>query len=235
MPKLIDNVMHRTLRALPIFILLAVAGFAADTPLVAEWRKKAEAGDAKFQEIMGECYYDASSSFGVPKDYAEAVKWYRLAAEQGNVFAQYELGRMYHNGTGVPKDYAEAAKWWRLAAEQGNAGAQSNLGVFYANGVGVPKDSAEAVKWYRKAAEQGLAMAQTNLGAMYYDGEGVPKDLVQAHVWWNIAGAKGHEDAKKNLAIVEKKMTDAQKAESMKLVRTLFSKLQLPEGEVSGR
>ena len=29
---------------------------------------------------------------GVPQDYAEAVKWYRLAAEQGDARAQYNLG-----------------------------------------------------------------------------------------------------------------------------------------------
>ncbi len=32
---------------------------------------------------------------GVPQDYAEAVKWYRLAAEQGYAYAQYNLGVMY--------------------------------------------------------------------------------------------------------------------------------------------
>ena len=56
---------------------------------------------------------------GVPQDYAEAVKWYRLAAEQGDADAQYNLGVMYDNGQGVPQDYAEAVKWYRLAAEQG--------------------------------------------------------------------------------------------------------------------
>ena len=58
---------------------------------------------------------------GVPQDYAEAVKWYRLAAEQGYAAAQYNLGVMYDNGQGVPQDYAEAVKWYRLAAEQGDA------------------------------------------------------------------------------------------------------------------
>ena len=58
---------------------------------------------------------------GVPQDYAEAVKWYRLAAEQGDVAAQYNLGIMYDNGDGVPQDYKEAVKWYRLAAEQGDA------------------------------------------------------------------------------------------------------------------
>ena len=56
---------------------------------------------------------------GVPQDYAEAVKWYRLAAEQGDADAQYNLGLMYDNGNGVPQDYKEAVKWYRLAAEQG--------------------------------------------------------------------------------------------------------------------
>ncbi len=56
---------------------------------------------------------------GVPQDYAEAVKWFRLAAEQGNADGQYVLGSMYYKGHGVPQDYAEAVKWYRLAAEQG--------------------------------------------------------------------------------------------------------------------
>ena len=68
---------------------------------------------------------------GVPQDYAEAVKWYRLAAEQGHAKAQYNLGLMYDNGEGVPQDYAEAVKWYRLAAEQGDAAAQTNLGCMY--------------------------------------------------------------------------------------------------------
>jgi len=50
---------------------------------------------------------------------AEAVKLYRKAAEQGNAYAQYNLGFMYGNGEGVPQDYVEAHKWFNLAAAQG--------------------------------------------------------------------------------------------------------------------
>jgi uncharacterized protein len=64
-------------------------------------------------------------------DYAEAVKWFRLAAEQGVAQAQYNLGIIYLNGLGVPQDYAETAQWFRQAAEQGLAQAQYNLGVMY--------------------------------------------------------------------------------------------------------
>ena len=68
---------------------------------------------------------------GVSQDYAEAIKWFRLAAVQGDADAQYSLGRRYYNGEGVAKDYAEAAKWFRLGAEQGHAGAQYALGVMF--------------------------------------------------------------------------------------------------------
>ena len=77
----------------------------------------------------------------MPQDDAEAVRWYRLAAEQGEAIAQNNLGLMYSNGWGVPQDYAEAIRWYRLLAEQGKAGAQNNLGVMYdSNGRGVPQD-----------------------------------------------------------------------------------------------
>ena len=54
--------------------------------------------------------------FRSPQDYAEAVKWYRKAAEQNDATAQYNLGLMYANGRGVPQDYVMAYKWINLAA-----------------------------------------------------------------------------------------------------------------------
>ena len=109
----------------------------------------------------------------MPQDAAEAVRWYRLAAEQGLASAQHNLGFMYANGTGVPQDDAEAARWVRLAAEQGLAVAQFNLGSWYGTGAGVAQDDAEAARWYRLAAEQGDAVAQGGLGFMYANGTGV--------------------------------------------------------------
>ena len=60
-----------------------------------------------------------SNGQGVPQDYAEAVKWYRKAADQGYAAAQTNLGLMYAHGQGVPQDYVEAVKWYRKAADQG--------------------------------------------------------------------------------------------------------------------
>jgi len=55
---------------------------------------------------------------GVPQHDAEAVKWYRMVAEQGIWEAQYNLGLLYFHGEGVPQDYAVAHKWANLAASR---------------------------------------------------------------------------------------------------------------------
>jgi S1-C subfamily serine protease len=138
---------------------------------------------------------------GVPQDDAEAVKWYRKAADQGDAVAQNNLGACYDNGQGVPQDHAAAVRWFRSAAEQGFAGAQYGLGVCYANGRGVPQDDVEAVKWWRKAAEQGDAQAQHNLGCCYANGQGVSQDYVEAVRWYRKAAAQGFADAQANLGV----------------------------------
>ena len=57
----------------------------------------------------------------------EAVKWFKLAAEQGDMYAQYYLGQMYQKGLGVERNDAEAAKWYRIAARKGDRGAKASL------------------------------------------------------------------------------------------------------------
>ena len=100
---------------------------------------------------------------GVPENDAEAVKWYRRAADQGVAYAQYNLGLMYLKGRGVPKNDAEAVKWFRRAADQGYAEAQLNLGVMFANGEGVPENYVEAYRWWILAAAAGIDLARQNL------------------------------------------------------------------------
>ena len=65
-----------------------------------------------------------TQGLGVPQDDNKAVKWYRLAAEQGHAEAQLIVGVMYSNGQGVPQDFKESVKWYSLSAEQKNAKAQ---------------------------------------------------------------------------------------------------------------
>ncbi|MEE8263505.1 MAG: tetratricopeptide repeat protein, partial [Gammaproteobacteria bacterium] len=59
-------------------------------------------------------------------DLAQAAKWYRLAAEQGHLDAQNNLGFMYAQGRGVPQDRVQAYAWLNMAAEGGNETAKMN-------------------------------------------------------------------------------------------------------------
>ena len=61
------------------------------------------------------------------RDFLEAFKWIRLAAEQGHATAQMNLGVFYQNGWGVQQDEAEAERWFRLSAEQGFEPAMKRL------------------------------------------------------------------------------------------------------------
>jgi TPR repeat protein len=59
----------------------------------------------------------------VAQDYAQALNWYRNAAEQGNPDGQFNLASLLEHGQGAAIDISQAVGWYRRAAEQGNTGA----------------------------------------------------------------------------------------------------------------
>ena len=100
------------MRTLGLLLICSTMVFLAgcDEPTI---RSKAEAGDTNLQYNLGVMYAEGKA---LPKDSAEAVKWFRMAAKLGLAEAQTYLGFMYENGEGVAKDSAEAVKWYRKAA-----------------------------------------------------------------------------------------------------------------------
>lgn len=178
---------------LPIQYIWIVNGTrgARDLEVVAAMariRGLAESGDMVAQFQAGIVYRNGR---GVPRDDAEAARWYMKAARQGHPGAQFNLGLMYLAGEGIARSDTEAAQWMRKAAEQGHATAQFNLGAFYTRGQGVDKSASDAERWTRKAAEQGLAPAQVALGDMYDEGRGVPADGVLSAAWYRKAAEQG--------------------------------------------
>ncbi len=76
---------------------------------------------------MGNLGYMYHVGYGMAKNGEEAVKWYKKAADYGNVYALGQLGEMYELGSGVPKDPTEAIKWYKKAADQGHSHAKARL------------------------------------------------------------------------------------------------------------
>ena len=164
-----------------------------------EFLKAAEQGNAGAQYWLGWMYYKGK---GVPKNDAEAARWYREAAKRGDSYAQSNLGVMHYYGQGVPKDYAKAMHWYRKAAKQGDARAQFWLGWMHENGEGVSKNYRKAARWYRKAAEQDDSRAQTTLGWMYRNGKGVSQSNRKAARWYREAAKRGDAYAQSNLGVM---------------------------------
>ena len=75
------------------------------------------------------------------KDYKKATELFTLAANKGNMSAQFNLAITYEYGSGsIKKDYIKAIKFYTLSANQGHSDAQFNLGVIYASGKKVKQD-----------------------------------------------------------------------------------------------
>ena len=123
------------------------------------------------------------SGQGMLRNDAEAIRWYRKAAEQDDAVAQFDRGVMYAKG--VSPDHAEAAIWYRLAADHGLAGAQFDLGMMYAQGQGVSQDYVQAHMWLTLAASQlpALGKYQRNTTVDARDGVAskmTPPQIVEA-------------------------------------------------------
>ncbi|MCE0496526.1 MAG: DUF3592 domain-containing protein [Methylacidiphilales bacterium] len=128
-------------------------------------RADAEKGNAQDQVYVATWYLTGTE--GYPKDPAEAAKWLRKAADQGNADAENMLGQLYAGGKGVDKDLVQAVAWLQKAADQGEPHACASLGYAYEKGLGgLTQDTPTAIAWYRKAGKEPHAQAAlARLGA----------------------------------------------------------------------
>ena len=112
-------------------------------------RQKGAGHDAFAQFSLGVMY---SNGEGVPQDYAEAVRWYRLAADQGDARAQLNLGVKYRNGEGTPQDFVEAHMWANLAASQ-LSGEDRDLAVRHRDDLAAQMTAEQIAEAQRRARE----------------------------------------------------------------------------------
>ena len=135
-------------------------------------------------------------SEGEPKkNKKQARKWYREAAELGNVEAQFNLGViLYHSKLKFNK--VRAVKWFSKAAEQGDYSAHHALGVCYEYGDGININMRKALEHYEIAAKMDNVKAIYKLGRCYEYGYGVNKDIKIAVKYYEKAAELGFEDSK---------------------------------------
>lgn len=147
-----------------LIMLLLCSGVAlaeSTEDFTAEIIKKAKAGDAESQRLLGYMYWLGTED--VDQDDDDAFDWLEQAAEQGDVIAQKAVADFYLLGTGVYRDLEQSFIWMQRAAEQGDAEAQTRLAEYYYAGRGVTQDIPKTVEWLRKAMAQDYEPARTAL------------------------------------------------------------------------
>jgi TPR repeat protein len=92
-----------------------------------------------------------------------ALQYFSMAAKQGHVESQFELGQMYAQGLGTPQRFEDAVAWFERAAKQGHAKAQFNLAFMISHGQGVEESLLKAYEWYRISYLCGYAIAKQSM------------------------------------------------------------------------
>ena len=126
----------------------------------------------------------------------------QMAADKGDIEAQYRVGRMYEMGKGCQRDSDKAFYYIEQAANQGHLNAQFNLGIMNYQGIGREKNFKQAFDYFKLVADQGNASAQFNLGLMYNSNEGCEKNLEQAFHYYKLAADQEHRQAQFNLGLM---------------------------------
>ncbi len=176
------------------FFLLAasISGAAAQTD--AEFRAMYGNGEPrllKMEELARSGNVKAQTWYGLMLQnrsrFSEALYWYTLSAEVGQIFAIQQAAFLYERGLGTPRDIAKAMEWHRLGAELGDATSQMRYGSALLHGVGVQKDEAQGFRWYRAAADQKYRYASLGLAKLYDAGVGTERDPIAAYIYAEIA------------------------------------------------
>ncbi|MEH3146765.1 MAG: tetratricopeptide repeat protein [Methylobacterium frigidaeris] len=143
-----DGVPHDDLKAFEFFSKIADEN-ADDGPESSNATVVASAFTA-----LGRYFLDGIKGSYVQPNVERAYDMFNYAATYfGDPNAQYNLARLYLDGTGVTQDPRQAARWFNLAAEKGHAAAQALLGQLLMNGQGVPIQRARGLAWLTLARD----------------------------------------------------------------------------------
>lgn len=159
---------------------------------------RAKAGDPAAQTLAAEIL---SRGLGVPRNEAEAAKWYQAAAEQSVPEAQFQYALLLLDGRFVKKDVHAAYALMQAAAEAGNRLAQFNFAQLVVEREPGETGMTRAVSYYERAAKAGLADAQYAMAQVHANGVGgKPRNDAEARKWLILAARQNFDTAALDLA-----------------------------------
>lgn len=125
----------------------------------------------------------------------DAVESMRALAENGDVHAQYFMGKLCRDGPLLIPDSQTARRWFTQAANTGLPQAQYSLGKLLLSDDPEVRNPDEGIRWLKQAAQSGSHFAAYRLGKEYLTGEVVQKDAGKAVEWFAQSAAAGNQYA----------------------------------------
>jgi beta-lactam-binding protein with PASTA domain/TPR repeat protein len=150
-------------------------------------RQAADAHSGSAQMLLG--YSLKGSNPG------DALKFFAMAMQGGNMEASYEIGKMYaYDGNNTT-----AFSYFKTAADGGVVEAMYSVGECYYGAKGVDYDAQGAFEYLSRAADGNDKHAQDLLGIMYLRGDGTSQDFRKAFELFSKAAGQGLLNAQANL------------------------------------
>ncbi len=184
--------------------------------------KAARGGDNFAMVLVGDaCFHGV----GVDKDTFSALRWYDMAAANGNPLGESRGVATREEGAARYREALEAMEngktdegiaLCREASELGHAKAVCTLGDCYLSGLGVKKSYKMAIKWYEFGIGLGDPIAKYRLGQLYATNLGVMFDPVKAEALLREASEAGCKPAEAEILRMKQRR-------NAKLSRRLYS------------
>lgn len=149
----------------------------------------------KFWDLR-EIVYDEESS---AEEIDEALKSMEALAEDGDMHAQYFMGKLWLEGRLAPPSMEGAAEWFEDAAMQGNFAAQYMVAKLYLSDDPEVHDAQRGMYWMKKCADADDGYAAYRLGKEYLSGKNTLKDVGMALKYLQQSAEDGNRFAQYTL------------------------------------
>lgn len=126
---------------------------------------------------------------------SDAVSEMDKLAENGDMYAQYLMGKLWRDGPLLIPDSVEARYWFKRAAEQGHLVAQYSLAKLYLSDDLEVRDTRKGMNWLYTAAVNGSSYAMYRLAKECLKGELIEKDTAHAVEWFTKSAERGNQYA----------------------------------------
>lgn len=139
------------------------------------------------------------NNVGIKRNRREAARYFKMAADMGDVRSMRRYRSMLYDGDGIEKDRETAADLYKIDADNGNPDAISQYGTMLYLGDGVEKDIDQAIRYFRLAVDKRDRFGIRMMAYLYQSGIGVEYNLKKSIDLYKMAADLGDDVAVKQI------------------------------------